>query len=49
MLKAKDVRDRFFAQGAFASGMPPEELSAFVRTKVEKWGKVARFARNEVD
>lgn len=49
MLKAKDVRDRFFAQGAFASGMPPEEFSAFVRTEIEKWGKVARFAQIRVD
>mgnify|MGYP003349045135 CR=1 FL=1 len=49
MLKSKDVRDRFFAQGAFASGMPPEEFSAFVRAEIDKWTKVARFAQIKVD
>lgn len=49
LLKAKDVRERFFAQGAFASGMPPDEFSAFVRAEVEKWAKVAQFAKIKVD
>ena len=49
MLKAKDVRERFLAQGALASGMPPEELTAFVRMEMDKWAKVAKFAKLKLD
>mgnify|MGYP003338264223 CR=1 FL=1 len=49
MLKAKDVRDKFLAQGALASGMPPEEFTAFVRMEMGKWAKVAKFAKISLD
>ena len=49
MLKAKDVRDRFLAQGALASGMSPEEFVAFVRVEMDKWAKVAKFANLKLD
>jgi tripartite-type tricarboxylate transporter receptor subunit TctC len=49
MLKAPDTREKFLAQGALASGMPPEEFAAFVRRETEKWGKVARAAKVQVD
>jgi tripartite-type tricarboxylate transporter receptor subunit TctC len=49
MLKAPDVREKFLAQGALASGIAPEEFSAFLRQEVEKWGKVARAAKVQVD
>ena len=49
MLKAKDVRERFLAQGALASGMPPEEFTAFVRMEMDKWAKVAKFAKLKLD
>ena len=49
MLKAKDVRERFIAQGAIASGMPPEEFVAYVRREMDKWAKVAKFANIKLD
>jgi tripartite-type tricarboxylate transporter receptor subunit TctC len=49
MLKAADTREKFLAQGALASGMPPEEFAAFVRRETEKWGKVAKAAKVQVD
>jgi tripartite-type tricarboxylate transporter receptor subunit TctC len=49
MLKAKDVRERFLAQGALASGMPPEEFVAYVRREMDKWAKVAKFANLKLD
>ena len=44
-LKAPDTRERFLAQGALASGMPPEEFAAFVKREAEKWAKVAKAAQ----
>ena len=49
MLKAPDTRERFLAQGALASGMPPEEFAAFVKREAEKWAKVAKAANVKVD
>jgi tripartite-type tricarboxylate transporter receptor subunit TctC len=49
MLKAPDTRERFLAQGALASGMPPEEFAAFVKREAEKWAKVAKAAKVTVD
>lgn len=49
LLKAPETRERFLAQGALASGIPPEEFAAFVRREVEKWGKVAKAANVKVD
>src|SRR5262249_28724310 len=49
MLKSKDVRDKFLAQGALASGMPPEEFTGFMKTEMDKWAKVARFAKVHLD
>ncbi|HXF67302.1 MAG TPA: tripartite tricarboxylate transporter substrate binding protein [Burkholderiales bacterium] len=44
MLKAPETRERFLAQGALASGIPPEEFVAFVQRELEKWAKVAKAA-----
>jgi len=49
MLKAADTREKFLAQGALASGMPPEEFAAFVKREAEKWAKVAKAAGVTVD
>jgi len=49
MLKSQEVRDRFLAQGAISSGMPPEEFTAFVKSEMEKWAKVAKFANLRLD
>ena len=49
MLKSKDVREKFLSQGAIASGMPPEEFTAFIRVEMDKWAKVAKFANLKLD
>ncbi len=49
MLKSQDVRAKFLAQGALASGMPPEEFTAFVKLEMDKWAKVAKFANLRLD
>ena len=49
MLKSQEVRDRFLAQGAISSGMPPDEFVAFMKREMEKWAKVAKFANIRLD
>ena len=49
MLKAPETRERFLAQGALASGIPPEEFAGFVKREVEKWARVAKAAGVTVD
>ena len=49
MLKSPEVRDRFLAQGAISSGMPPDEFAAFMKREMEKWAKVAKFANIRLD
>ena len=49
MLKSQEVRDRFLAQGAISSGMPPDEFAAFMKREMEKWAKVAKFANIRLD
>ena len=49
MLKSPEVRDRFLAQGAISSGMPPDEFVAFMKREMEKWAKVAKFANIRLD
>lgn len=41
-LKSPDVRERLAGVGAFPSGGSPEELGAYFRSEVEKFGKVVR-------
>ena len=45
MLKSPETRESFLAQGAFPSGMPPEEFAAFVERETRMWAKVAKAAR----
>ena len=49
MLKAPETRERFLVQGALASGITPEEFSAFVKREAEKWAKVGKAAKVQVD
>ena len=49
MLKSQDTRDKFLAQGAMASGMPPEQFTAFARQELEKWAKVAKTSNIRLD
>ena len=43
-LQTKDVRDRLLSQGAEPSGRGPDELRAFVKSEMTKWGKVIQAA-----
>ena len=49
MLKSAEIRQRFLAQGALASGIMPDEFSAFLKRELDKWAKVARAANVKVD
>lgn len=46
---APDVRDRLTALGLEPAGMTPEQMTAFVRSEVEKWGAVVKAAGAQVD
>ena len=41
-LALPDVREKFAAQGAEAVANSPEEFRAYIRTEIDKWGKVIR-------
>jgi len=43
-LQTKEVRDRLLSQGAEPSGRGPDELRAFVKSEMTKWGKVIQSA-----
>jgi tripartite-type tricarboxylate transporter receptor subunit TctC len=49
LLRAPETREKFLAQGALVSGMPPPEFAAFLKQEVAKWLKVAKQARVVVD
>ncbi len=49
MLKSQEVRERFLAQGALSSGMPPDEFVSFMKREMDKWAKVAQFANIRLD
>jgi tripartite-type tricarboxylate transporter receptor subunit TctC len=40
ILRAPDLKERFFVQGAEPVGNAPEEFAAFVRSEIAKWKKV---------
>ncbi len=49
MLKSPDMREKILQQGGLAGGNSSEEFTAFVRTESEKWAKVAKAARVQVE
>jgi len=44
VLQLKDIQDDAAALGTRAGGEKPEEFAAFVRSEVQKWGKVVKDA-----
>jgi tripartite-type tricarboxylate transporter receptor subunit TctC len=48
-LRAPDVAERLSSQGAEPVGGSAEEWGAFIRSEIEKWGKVVKAARMKPD
>jgi len=44
-LLAPDMRQKLAAEGAEAVGSRPEEFSAFLKSEIDKWGKVVKAAK----
>ena len=44
ILKVPEVRERLLADGAEPVGNTPEQFGAFIRSEIDKWGKVIRAA-----
>jgi tripartite-type tricarboxylate transporter receptor subunit TctC len=49
LLKAPETREKLLGQGAIAGGNTPEEFAAFLKAEIDKWTKVAKFARVKLD
>ena len=45
VLHAPDLRDKLAAEGAEAVGSKPEEFGAFIKSEIEKWGRVVKAAK----
>ncbi len=43
-LRADDVKERVFAEGAEVVGSTPEELGSYIKSETQKWAKVIRAA-----
>jgi len=49
ILRAPELKERFFVQGAEPVGNTPEEFAAFVRSEIAKWRKVVEFSGMRAD
>ena len=49
MLKAPEMKEKMLAQGGLASGNTPEEFTTYVKAEIDKWAKVAKAARVQVE
>jgi tripartite-type tricarboxylate transporter receptor subunit TctC len=48
-LKSPETRERIAQQGGIADGGSPEEFAAFVKVETDKWAKVAKAAKVQLD
>jgi tripartite-type tricarboxylate transporter receptor subunit TctC len=48
-LRAPDVVERLSSQGAEPVGNSADEWAAFIRSEIEKWGKVVKAAGMKPD
>lgn len=48
-LKTPEARERLLGLGALPSGNSPDEFAAFIKAESEKWAKVAKAARIQLD
>jgi tripartite-type tricarboxylate transporter receptor subunit TctC len=49
MLKAPEMKEKILQQGGLASGNTPEEFTAYVKAEIDKWARVAKAARVQVE
>ena len=49
VLNSPDVKERFGKQGVEVRTSTPEQFSAFLRSEVDRWGKVIRDAGIKAD
>ena len=49
MLKSADMKQKIMQQGGFAVGNTPEEFAAFIRSETDKWARVAKAAKIQVE
>ena len=49
MLKAPEMKEKILQQGGLAGGTSPEEFTAYVKAEIDKWAKVAKAARVQVE
>lgn len=49
MMKSPEMRQRLLGQGALSGGNTPAEFTAFMKAEIEKWTRVAKFAKVKLD
>lgn len=49
VLQQPEIKEIWASQGAVAGGQPPADMAKFVRSEIEKWGKVVKDAGIKVD
>jgi tripartite-type tricarboxylate transporter receptor subunit TctC len=49
VLHDQDMKDIWASQGATAGGQPPAEFAKFVSSEIQKWGKVVKEAKIQID
>ena len=45
IINSKEIIDRFHADGTLPTPSTPEELTAYLRAEIKKWGDVVRVAK----
>ena len=45
----KDMQERFAQQGALVVGDTPEQFTAYIKSEIDKWTQVVKFAGAKVD
>src|SRR5262249_12202078 len=43
-MQSPDVKEKLLSQGAVLSGNKPEEFAAYIKSEIDKWGKVVQAA-----
>jgi tripartite-type tricarboxylate transporter receptor subunit TctC len=48
-LQQPDIKELWASQSADAGGQPPEQFAQFIRSEIEKWGKVVKQSGLKID